>query len=210
MGDLDCESGRLLTRRALEFMEVRQPRAVDTRADSLTRDLAQNDGKYARLGFIHIASGQSAQIEGPRLSTFIYQALTTQTLSILKPSDLLGVIDEIDGGSEGTSVSLGKIMDDVVARSPGGRPLDVNDLFAVPSALTLAGSRGFWNARAAEARSIPVGETGLHILVNGRVSFEALVSLALYIDSWLTVRCSARSHLTSSLLTISLLWRGRM
>jgi len=179
MGDLDSESGRLLTRRALDFMEVR-PFGRHTRADLLTRDLAQTDGKYARLGFIHIVSGQTAQIEGPRLSTFIYQALTTQTLSLLKPSDLLSVVDEIDGASDGIKVNLGKIMDEVVARSPGGRPLDLTDLFAVPSALTLAGSRGFWNARAAEARLIPAGETGLHILVNGRVIFGASNISTLY------------------------------
>jgi len=102
---------------------------------------------------------------------------------MLKPSDLLSVLDEIDGGSEDTGVKMGKIMDQVVARSPGGRPLNLDDLFAVPSALTLSGSRGFWNARAAEARAIPVAETGLHILINGRVSWGAFVGSTFYTDS---------------------------
>lgn len=46
----------------------------------------------------------------------------------------------------------------------------------LPTPTSLAASKAFWNARAAEARTVPLTSAGTYIMINGRVSRQREVA----------------------------------
>ena len=94
----------------------------------------------------------------------LYQALSSQTLSKLSAASLIEMLDELDAVDQG--VQMGEIEESARTGTAEG----VSGLLALPSPITLAAARTFWDERASEARTLPVAGQSAFVMMNGRVS----------------------------------------
>lgn len=141
VGDLDSDDGRSLVLDAVKHI--------------------QGPEASSRLGFIHVPSPESSNVQGYRLSTLLFQFYESGAFSLVKPDQFQSILEEIE--------TKGNVIDggDISAQS-NTDPLNVltADGWNVADAARAA---EFWKLGTAVADSLGLQSTKPHILMNGRV-----------------------------------------
>jgi hypothetical protein len=104
-----------------------------------------------------------------RLSTWLYQLITTSTLSQVDPREMIQMVKSVQDGSSNLDTD-GRIWSVAAPGLMVGGPLHALTL-AGWSAADVAASGEFWRAGAVVAQRLGLRSTLPHILVNGRVGY---------------------------------------
>jgi UDP-glucose:glycoprotein glucosyltransferase len=123
------------------------------------------------LGFVHVPSPTTATSAGHKLSTILYHLLSVSGLRLTQPAHLLALVQELDAQDQGADGNLDKDWK-AWSESSGlaaGSPLHALTSTGWEYADAVAAGR-YWAIGSAVADKLGV-QDGVHLLVNGRVSW---------------------------------------